>query len=147
MTKGIRAAMPRASSPKPAVEKPKSRAGRFKFCCPALEMACGRANDNQRSGIQTGSMLSTSGKRASWRTAVVIYFPKAKKGDESKYGFKSKFKDTSYGLCKFCPFCGTRLEAEEKPKVEAATPGPGGEVGPGQVAGDGAQPSPVQPGD
>ncbi len=87
---------------------------KFKFCCPALEMACSRASDNQRSGIQTGSMFQANGKRGSFRTAVVIYFPKAKKGDDSKYGFKSEFKDTVYGLCKWCPFCGTKLEDEKK---------------------------------
>ena len=119
---------------------------KFKFCCPALEMACNRANDNQRTGIQTGSMLSTKGKRASWRTSVVIYFPKAKKGDETKYGFKSEFKNTTYGLCKFCPFCGTRLEAEAKAE-EPTAPGSRGEVGPGAVAGDGAKPNPLQLGD
>lgn len=117
---------------------------KFKFCCPALEMACSRANDNQRAGIQTGQMMSVSGKRASWRTAVVIYFPKAKKGDESKYGFKSEFKNTTYGLCKFCPFCGTRREEEEKPKAAAAPSRPSRKRN-GSVAGGGAEPSPVQP--
>lgn len=115
---------------------------KFKFCCPALELACGRANDNQRTGIQTGSMMSTSGKRASWRTAVVIYFPKAKKGDESKYGYKSEFKNTTYGLCKFCPFCGAQLEKEAA--KSRATPGPKGESD-GGLHQDQAQPSAVQP--
>lgn len=144
MTKGIRASMPRASKPKPAIEvvKPKrSSAGGFKFCCPALEMACNRANDNQRTGIQTGQMMSTSGKRASWRTAVVIYFPKAKKSDESKHGYKSEFKNTTYGLCKFCPFCGAKLEEDAKPKE--AAPGPGAVSG-GRVSASGEEPGPLQ---
>lgn len=121
---------------------------KFKFCCPALELACNRANDNQRTGIRTGSMMSVNGSRAAWRTAVVIFFPKAKKGDDSKYGFKSEFKDTCYGLCKFCPFCGTRLE--EAPKVEegkSAAPRPSRRKRSGAVVGDGAQPGSVQPAD
>ena len=112
--------------------------GRFKFCCPALEMACTRASDNQRTGIQTGSMFQARGKRGSFRTAVVIYFPKAKKGDESKYGFKSEFKNTTYGLCRFCPFCGFELEKDK------TAPRPSGESD-GGVAGRGAEPSTVQP--
>ena len=103
-------------------------AKKFKFCCPALELACGRASDNQRVGIQTGSLFVPKGGRLTQRTAVVIYFPKAKKDDESKYGFKSKFKNTVYGLCKWCPFCGARLEPEEenadKPKAGTVTPRP-----------------------
>src|SRR6185503_13051646 len=105
---------------------------KFKFCCPALEMACNRANDNTRAGIQTGQMMSTSGKRASWRTSVVIYFPKAKKGDESKYGFKSEFKNIVYGLCKYCPFCGAKLEEASR---QGAAPGPSGVANGGVAAG------------
>jgi hypothetical protein len=121
---------------------------KFKFCCPAMELACGRASDNQRIGIQTGQLFMPKGGRLQVRTAVVIYFPKAKKGDESKYGFKSEFKNTVYGLCKWCPFCGARLEPEEenaeKPKAEAAAPRPSRKRN-GRVARDGAEPSPVQP--
>lgn len=125
-------------------------AKKFKFCCPALELACNRASINQRIGIQTGSVLSISGRRVVPDTVVVIYFPKAKKGDESKYGFKSKFKDTTYGLCNYCPFCGTRLEQEAK-ETKAAGEGavatasrPTRKRG-GRVPGSGEKPGPVQP--
>ena len=83
------------------------------FCCPALHLAVSRASYNMRTGIMTGTMFSAKG-RVQPRPAVVIYFPKAKKGDESEYGFKSEFKNTSYGLCKFCPFCGAKLEEGAK---------------------------------
>lgn len=124
----------------------------YKFCCPALEMACNRANENQRVGIQTGSMFTPKGARMTVRTAVVIYFPKAKKGDESKYGFKSEWKNTTYGLCKFCPFCGTRLEVEAKADEEAPAGKSDGNATPrsgrkrhGCVVGAGAKPGSVQP--
>lgn len=85
-----------------------------KYCCPALELALGRANDNTRTGIRTGTVFKPTGNRLTARTVVVIYFPKAKKGDDSKYGFNSEYKDTVYGLCRFCPFCGAALEKKEK---------------------------------
>ncbi len=124
----------------------------FKFCCPALEMACNRASENQRVGIQTGSMFTPKGARMTVRTAVVIYFPKAKKGDESRYGFKSEWKNTTYGLCKFCPVCGTRLEGEAKAdedapagkSAESAPPRPSRKRD-GRVAGAGTKPGSVQP--
>lgn len=103
---------------------------KFKFCCPVMELACSRANANQRVGIQTGTMFQTKKTRMTTRIVVVIYFPKAKKADEGKYGFKSKYKDTRYAHCRWCPFCGARLEKEEP-----AQPGSGDESSHGLAQG------------
>lgn len=90
------------------------------YCCPVLHLAVSRARDTDRTGIRVGQMFVASGKRLKPRQAVVIYFPKAKKGDEAPY---PEHANSTYAECDFCPFCGAAITEDGKDRHAARVQG------------------------
>jgi hypothetical protein len=72
-------------------------------CCPVLALALKRDVSKQvRRGFEVATPFGLSDGKA--RSEALIYrFPKGAKDE-------GEFKDTTYALVQFCPFCGTKLE-------------------------------------
>ena len=83
-------------------------------CCPVLDMVIRR--DVARKvpkGFEIATPFGISDGKA--RAERVIYrFSKGKKGDPCEVADESDWSSVTYAMARFCPFCGTSLESEEK---------------------------------
>lgn len=83
------------------------KAPRLGECCPVLALALARDVSKQvRRGFEVATPFQISTGEV-LPEQLIYRFPKAARGDTST------FKDATYALCKFCPFCGTKLERAE----------------------------------
>jgi hypothetical protein len=77
-------------------------------CCPVMDMVTRRDTSTQKPrGFEIATMFHLNGKAT--RDALVYRFAKAKRGDETEFGAKSKFAGTTFAAVEFCPWCGEKV--------------------------------------
>jgi hypothetical protein len=78
----------------------RTRSKKDNICCPVLDLALTRtASSETPHGLMVGMYFDGTNNLT---TRTVVKFPKAKKGEDTP----AEFKDVTYALVKFCPFCG-----------------------------------------
>ncbi len=82
------------------------------YCCEMMFLVLTRMESSKaKVGLRAGLMVNV--KNGKSRRAVICYFPKAAKGDTSKFGKGTPYADSIYAPINYCPWCKARLSKEE----------------------------------
>lgn len=88
-------------------------------CCAVMDLVLERAaQSNGRVGLSRERWVKfNNGKMGS---KIVCRFPKAKRDDDSEYGYKSPYRNSTYAPVEYCPFCGKQQPADWDETAEEA---------------------------
>ncbi len=84
-------------------------------CCEAMELALDRVRGSDRIGLQRVQFVGGNGE-GKFFSRVVIRFAKYQPS-KNELGPKEAYRNTTYAIVSFCPFCGHNYYPEEKTDV------------------------------